>query len=228
MLASGLALAQSPPPELRTYRDPAGRFQFQHPSAFGQTSKGTDDGDRDRVAAIRFSEFSSGLREKRITLGGEAVLTRGLPLLDLQAAGGLYNAITLQIFPENISAMVRSAAPVLNAANLCGALSREHHIDPTDLGLRSLPDQQRNAVLQVDPMGNIEPTVASCEMDGETVTFDKESRTVPGGARRHIYGAVRFLPPPYSTFQLIRGSDNVPAGVLEQITAVVNSWRSEK
>jgi hypothetical protein len=214
--------------DLRPYRDPAGRFEFMYPSAFGRTEPGSDDGFRDRVAAIRFSEFSSGFRAKHMILGGEAVLTRGFPLLDLQAAGGLYNNITMQIFPEDIASVVRNALPVLNAKNLCDALGRKQHADPADLRLRSLTDQQRSAVLQVDSMGNIDPTVASCEVAGETVTFDKESVTISGGARRHIYGAVRFLPAPYSTFQLIRGSDDVPPELLEQITAVVKSWRALK
>lgn len=228
-LTAAILFASVAFPQQRTYQDPEDRFQFDYPASFGRAVRGADDGFRDRVAVIRFSEFSSGFRDKRIVLGGEAVLTSGLPLLELQAAGGLYNALTLQIFPENVSTVVRSAAPVLSAASFCEIVGRERHIHSTDLGLRSLTDQQINAVLQVDPIGNLEPAVERCRVDGDTVTFDKKSMTVPGGPRRHIHGAVRFLASPYSTFQLIRGTGDAPApDVLDQITALVKSWRPAK
>src|SRR5438046_1995479 len=97
ILAAGLGMAQSPPEGWRTYQDPRSRFQFVYPDGFGRPSPGTDDGFRSRTAAIRFSEFSAGVRSRRILLGGEAVLTSGPPQVDLQAAGGLYDPITLQI-----------------------------------------------------------------------------------------------------------------------------------
>src|SRR6266853_5426006 len=93
-----VAMAQSAPGTLRTYQDPQRRFQFTYPAGFGTPSAGTDNGFRDRTAAIRFSEFSAGVHTRRIILGGEAVLTVGPPQLDLQAAGGLYDALSLQIF----------------------------------------------------------------------------------------------------------------------------------
>jgi hypothetical protein len=97
---------------LRTYQDPQGRFQFTYPAAFGTPAAGTDNGFRNRTAAIRFSEFSAGEHAGRIILGGEAVLTSGAPQLDLQTVGGLYDAITLQIFPEPIVHVIRNALPV--------------------------------------------------------------------------------------------------------------------
>lgn len=99
MCAIGVA-AQDQPGTLRTYQDPQQRFQFTYPPEFGTPSPGTDNGFRDRTSAIRFSEFSAGVHARRIILGGEAELTSGPPQLDLQAAGGLYDAITLQIFPS--------------------------------------------------------------------------------------------------------------------------------
>ena len=46
------------------------------------------------------------------------------------------------------------------------------------------------------------------------------------GPSRYIYGAIRFLPAPYSSFQVIRGSgDELGAALIQQITAVVNSWK---
>ena len=65
------------------------QFEFSYPAAFGTVSAGTNDGFEDRVAALRFS----GLR------GVEAALTGGFPLVDRQAVGGLYDSITLEIFP---------------------------------------------------------------------------------------------------------------------------------
>jgi hypothetical protein len=226
MLFFGLALAQSPP-AMRIYQDPQMRFQFQYPSEFGTPSPGTDDGFRDRIAAIRFSEFSAGVRARRIILGGEVVLTGGRPQLDLQAAGGLYDPITLQIFPEQGATVVRNALPVLTASNLCEALHLEQHLDPADRRLQSLPAAQREGISRVDRMGNVAPKLLSCDVSGETVVFAKESAYDTGAARRHIYGAVRFLPAPYSSVQVIRGSADAPdAALLEQMKSVVNSWQS--
>lgn len=59
-------------------------------AAFGGASRATNDGFGEHVAAIRFSTF-------RARFGGEAVLTRGFPVIDLQAAGGLYDSLTLEI-----------------------------------------------------------------------------------------------------------------------------------
>src|SRR4029077_757580 len=82
----------------RLYRDPMGRFTFSYPSTLGSTQPGTNDGFQDRVAAIRFSTFPARFK-------GEAVLTRGFPLIDLQAVGGLYDSLTLEIFPEPLRAL---------------------------------------------------------------------------------------------------------------------------
>ena len=76
--------------------DPQGRFEFRYPTTFGNPLPGTNNGFGDRVAAIRFSL----LPPSPLRLGGEAALTRGFPLVDLQAAGGFYDAITLEIFPD--------------------------------------------------------------------------------------------------------------------------------
>jgi hypothetical protein len=90
----------------RQYRDPRGRFSFAYPDTFGTTSPGTNDGFGDRVAAVRFSRFPA-------SLGGEAALTRGFPLVDLQATGGLYDGITLEIFPEPLRRIVVDQLPRL-------------------------------------------------------------------------------------------------------------------
>ena len=141
----------------RTYQDPQKRFEFTYPAEFGAPSAGTDDGFRDRVAAIRFSEFSAGVRAGKIILGGEAVLTKESPQVDLQAAGGLYDGITLQVFPAPVAIDVRSALPRLTAANFCDAIARERHADPSDPRLSSLTAAQKTALAQVDQMGNACP-----------------------------------------------------------------------
>jgi hypothetical protein len=58
MYAIGVAMAQSQPDSLRTYQDPQGRFQFTYPAAFGMPARGTDNGFRNRTAAVRFSGAS--------------------------------------------------------------------------------------------------------------------------------------------------------------------------
>jgi hypothetical protein len=226
VLAVRLAMAQSSPEGWRTYHDPQSRFQFMYPDAFGSPSPGTDSGFRDRTAAIRFSEFSAGVHARRIILGGEAVLTAGPPQLDLQAAGGLYDSMTLQAFPASLAAVIRNALPVLTAENLCDAIGREQHLDPADGRLRSLAAEQKGAVAAVDRLGNQAPKVFRCEIRAGTVTFDKESASDRAGSSRRIYGAIRFLSGPYSSFQVIRGSADAPGpALLQQITTLVNSWK---
>jgi hypothetical protein len=209
--------------QTRTYQDGQKRFEFAYPAEFGATSPGTDSGFRDRVAAIRFADFSAGVHAGKIILGGEAVLTKGDPQVDLQAAGGLYDPITLGVFQAADSLVVRAALPRLTAANFCDAIARERHADPADPRLGSLATAVRNGLAQVDAMGNASPKVSRCDVSGDAVTFEKQA----GG--RHVYGTVRFLAPPYSSFQLIRGSAETPdASMLRQIAEVVNSWRETR
>ena len=220
--AGVLASAQSPD-SLRVYRDPEQRFEFRYPAEFGAPSAGTDNGFRDRVAAIRFPEFSAGIHERKIVLGGESALTKESPQVDLQAAGGLYDEITLQVFPGPAASLVRSVLPRLTASNFCDAITRERHADPADPRLRSLTAAEKTALGQVDQMGNVSPKVLRCDVSGDTVTFAKSS------GQRYVYGAIRFLPPPYSSFQLIRGSGEAPEpALLQRITDLVNSWRALK
>jgi len=227
LLAISIGSAQSPP-GMRTYQDPMARFEFSYPADFGIPSVGTDNGFRNRTAAIRFSEFSAGFRIGRVILGGEAVLTSGNVQLDIQAAGGLYDEITLGVFPERSATLIRNALPVLTPALLCDALSRPLHLDPQDPRLSALSAQERTGLPEADRMGNFAPKVVLCQVSGSTVTFDKESSRAANDPALHVYGAVRFLPPPYSSFQLIRGTAEAPSqALLDQITAVVNSWKGK-
>lgn len=168
--------------------------------------QGNNDGFEDRVAAIRFSTFSAGL-------GGEVALTRGLPVIDLQAVGGLYDAIAREVFPDPLS-----------PANFCQALAREQHLDPGHAALSPLTAPQRAAVVSVDGMRNVNPRVIQCVVNGTTVTFHKEAASQPGGPPQHVYGAVRFLASPYSTFQIVRAGPAPDSAILRQMTTLVRSW----
>lgn len=209
----------------QVYQDPQNRFVFAYPADFGALSPGTNDGAGDRVAAIRFARFSAGVQGGTLVFGGEAVLTRGFPLLDLQAAGGLYDEITLEIFPQPLRATIVRSLPRLTLNNFCAEIARETHVDPLAPAFASFSAPQKQALQKVDRMRNAAPKVLSCEVAGDTIRFHKEVAFESGGARQHVYGAVRFLPEPYSTFQMIRGGNNPPPALLEQITAVVQSWR---
>jgi hypothetical protein len=189
-----------------TYRDPRNRFEFIYPAAFGAPSAGTNDGFADRLAAIRFSGAAS--------FGGEAALTQGFPLLDRQAAGGLYDSITLEIFPDAQRASVLKDLPPLTPANFCDTIARPQHVSGPPL------------VVKVDRMRNIDPKVLRCDVAGDTVTFDKEVSWNEGGPRLHVIGAVRFLRPPYSTFQFIGiAAEAPPMAALGQIADLVKSWK---
>ncbi len=209
----------------QSYQDPQNRFVFNYPPDFGALSPGTNDGFGDRVAAIRFARFSAGVQNGTLVFGGEAVLTRGFPLLDLQAAGGLYDAITLEIFPQPLRAIILRSLPRLALNNFCTEIARATHVDPLAPAFASFSASQRQALQNVDRMGNGAPTVSLCEAVGDTIRFHKEVAFVEGGARQHVYAAVRFLPEPYSTFQVIRGGSDPPPALLEKMTALVQSWR---
>ena len=199
------------------YVDSGRRFRFSYPAEFGAPSPGTNDGFQDRVAAIRFAVFSSGI-------GGEAALTRGFPVVDIQAAGGLYDAITLEIFPDSMRRLIVQALTPLSVANFCQQIAQEQHLDPQVAGLAGLTAEQRLAIASTDRMRNVSPRVLQCVVDGTTVLFDKEVASQPGGPRQHVYGAIRFLEGPYATFQIVRAGPAPGASTLNQMAALVKSW----
>jgi hypothetical protein len=214
-IATATASAQTA--ALREYVDQSRRFRFSYPAAFGVPSPGTNDGFEDRVAAVRFSVFSAGL-------GGELALTRGLPVIDLQAIGGLYDAIALEVFPEPLRRVIVTALPPLTLATFCQALGREQHLDPETAALSALTAQQRAAVVSVDRMRNVNPRVHQCVVNDATITFDKEAAFQPGAPPQHIYGAVRFLESPYSTVQIVRAGPPPDPVKLTQMANLVKSW----
>jgi hypothetical protein len=203
----------------RAYNDPQGRFAFEYPAEFGATSPGTDDGFEDRLAAVRFAAFPA-------TYGGEAALTRGFPLIDLQAVGGLYDSLTLQIFPAPLRAQLRAQLQPLTAATFCAALRETTHLDSNLPAFAAWTAPQRQAIAQTDAMRNASARVVQCRVSGETVVFDKERAFQPGSPLQHVYGAVRFLAAPYSTFQVVAGGAPPTAALLKAIEEIVGSFRA--
>ena len=206
--------------QLAQYRDAKGRFEFDYPSSFGVPGAGTDNGFGGRVAAIRFAAFSTQ------GIGGEAVLLQGPPSVSVLALGGLYDDITSGALPDAMKAALAKALPRLTAASFCTQLRAERHIDAGAAAVAALGPRHREALLSLDSMGHIAPQVTRCEASGDTITFHKDATMVAGGARRHAYGAIRFLTGPYSAFYLVRAGQPPDATTLAQMSAVVASWRA--
>ena len=210
------------------YTDPQNRFSFSYPPAFGTPSRGTNDGFGDRVAAVRFSKFSSGIQNGKIVLGGETTLTKGFVLVDIQALGGLYDSITLKVFPDALRNNIISNLPVLTTTNFCQELAKEQHLDLNKSVFISLNQQQKDAIINMDKTRNTDPKVIRCDVDGDTVTFQKEVLVKLGHSksRQNIYGAIRFLASPFSSFQIIRATAETPTQeMLNNITSVVKSFK---
>jgi hypothetical protein len=151
-------------------------------------------------------------------------LTRGLPVVDIQAAGGLYDPISLEVFPEPTRRLIVQALTPLNVTNFCQQIALEQHLDPQVGALAGLTAQQKSAIAATDRMRNVSPRVLQCVVDGTTVTFDKEVAFQPCGPRQHVYGAIRFLEGPYATFQIVCAGPAPRSAVLGQLAAVVKSW----
>lgn len=225
--ALGMAL-QGPRADWLKYSDPGGRFSFSYPASFGPVSRGTNSGFGDRVSAVRFAAFSSGVRAGAIVLGGEAVVTKGFPCIDLQAVGGLYDSIAIEALSRPMQQDIITILPALSFANFCEQLRKAQHIDASDPRLATLTSQQRKAVASLDQLGNVDPNVLRCDVSGGIVIFHKQSAFSPTApqSRRHVYGAVRFLKPPFSSFQIIRATADAPSDeMLQTIAAVVESFR---
>ena len=215
--ATAAALLQQGPTAV--YRDPGNRFTFSYPSTYGSIGPGTADGYLDRVASFRFDAFPA-------RFGGEPVVTKGFPLIDLQALGGLYDSLTLEIFPEPLRTRIVTQLPRLTLANFCTALAAPRHLDPALPAFASLKPQERDAIAGTDVMRNANPHVTSCRTTGDRVTFQKERAFQPGAPLQHVYGTVRFLTGTYSTFQLIAGGDAPDAATTAAIENLVASFQS--
>ena len=112
------------------------------------------------MAAIRFTVFSSS------GIGGEVALTRGFPVVDIQAVGGLYDAITLEIFPKPMRQLIVQALAPLSATNFCQQIAQVQHLDPQVEVLARLTAQQKSVIAATDRMRNASPRVLQCVVDG--------------------------------------------------------------
>jgi len=198
-LAGGAISAQSP--DWSVYRDARGRFSFEYPVAFGAPGRGTNDGFEDRVAAVRFPN----LRE----LGGEVALTRGRIVLDIQALGGLYDPIALEVFPEAMRRQVVALIPPVTAENICQQLAAPDHLGAAP----DLTPAVRDIAGRLDRVRHVDPRVVRCDVKDRVVVFHKEAtfETPAAVVRQHLFGAVRFLDPPFSAVQFVRGMNMPPS-----------------
>jgi hypothetical protein len=207
---------QGAPAGWSTYVDPAKRFAFNYPPSFGQPERGTDSGFRNRVAAVRFS----GL----VGLGGEAVVTSGFIDVDVQTLGGLYDSIARGVLQDADVPVLVGALPPIAPSNFCSVLGSSDRVQGLKIAPRLL-----GAAKILDAMRNLNPLVHRCTVTGGVVVFHKETTFQSGAmaARQHLYGALRFLDAPYSSFQIVRGLNTPPSDadvtVLEQ---VVRSFKS--
>lgn len=212
--AALLAFLQTPP--VVEHRDPQGRFSVTHPRSYGTTSPGTNDGFGGRLAAVRFSAFPAAL-------GGELVLTTGFPYVDLQALGGLYDSIALEVFPDPLRRRIVAQLPRLTPGNFCDALSRAVHLDVDGPALSGFTPDQRAAIRRLDQIRSIKPVVVRCALADGVITFDRETSFQEGGPRQHIFGAIRFLDGNISSVQLVAGAPAPRARLIEEIGAIVRS-----
>ena len=204
-----IALAPAAGWQLQTYEDPEKRFTFRYPAVFGQPERGTDDGFRERVAAVRFAKVNL-----------EAVLTQGPVTVDRQAIGGLYDTMARQVIPEAALPRILQALAPVTADSFCDLLAATTHIArPETLSAKEL--QMARAA---DGLGHDAPRVLVCRRAGDTVTFHKEAGIGPGGGRRHVFGAIRFLPAPYSSFQIVGVGAAPASGDLDAMRSVVASF----
>ena len=121
LIAAALVLLVAQAAPVVEHRDPRGRFRFAYPQSYGAPFPGTNDGFAGRTA-VRFPAFPA-------VLGGELVLTRGFPYIDIQAVGGLYDSISLEVFRDELRKRVIARLPRLTAATFCDALARRHHLE---------------------------------------------------------------------------------------------------
>ena len=201
---------------VRPYSDPQGRFRFEYPASFGAPQRGTNDGFGDRLAAVRFSGLTG--------LGGEAVLTRGPLVLDMQALGGLYDPIALEVLPELTRRSVETQRMRVDIDTLCPALGTDQH-----LAAFTGSPQVLAAIMAVERMRNVMPRVVRCDVTGDRVVFHKEATFEAGtvSARQHIFGAVRFLTGGEATaFHIVRVGPSAPSTTeLAELDALVRSFR---
>jgi hypothetical protein len=205
----------TPPVPLSEHRDAQGRFRFAYPRSYGTASPGTNDGFNGRTS-IRFSSPPA-------PLGGELVLTHGFPYVDIQAVGGLYDSIALEVFPDALRRRIVAQLPRLSARTFCTALGQTTHLDVESPALASLTPDQRAGIRRLDLVRSIDLKVARCEAVNGVIAFHRVVRFQEGAAHQHIFGAIRFLEGDVSSVQLVAGAGTPPLALVDEMAAVVRS-----
>lgn len=219
VVAGGQSTAAQPPP-MTEHRDAKSPVRFTYPRSYGPTSPGTNDGFNGRQA-IRFASFPA-------PLGGELVLTRGFPYVDLQAVGGLYDSIALEVFPDALRRRIVALLPRLSANTFCTALGQTTHLDVDSPALASLTPDQRAGIRRLDLVRSIDAKVARCETVNGVIAFHRVVRFQEGAPHQHIFGAIRFLDGEYSSVQLVAGAALPPSALVDELAAVVRSVAVQK
>jgi len=138
---------------------------------------------------VRFQSF----------IGVEAVLTKGPVTVDRQAIGSLRDYFGRELIPDAMWPSIAAAIPPATAENFCALFASTDHL----AGVTTLSARVLEVARGADAIGNLDPKVIACTRTGTTVVFDKEAGLGPGAGRRRVYGAIRFLPAPYSSFQIV-------------------------
>lgn len=138
----------------------------------------------------------------------------------------MYDDIASGTLPPALKKIVETVVPPLTASNFCQALGREQHIDVASAPFAKLSMQHREALRDLDRMGNHAPKVTRCEITGDTIVFDKEAAMVAKGPARPSYGAVRFLKGRYSSVHLVRAGGTPSAEDIGNMVRVVSSFRT--
>lgn len=206
------------------YSDPQNRFSFYYPSYFGISSEEEDIGLED-ISSVKFSDFSYSSQENKIILGGLAVLREGFVLVDIQALGGLYDPISQTVFDKKDLDNILENIPTLTAENFCDELAKASHIDLSKSVFSYLSEELKDAIISIDQARNFNPKIINCNVFEDTVTFYKEGG-YEFGPVNHIYGAIKFLKSPFSSFQIVRVTAEEPTQeMLSNITSVVKSFK---
>lgn len=220
--------------EWSIYRDVQNRFEFSYPANFGIAIPDirVDMPDGDLGEMFFFPQFSHGFRNGKIVLEGGLVARFGRTWVGAQALGGLYDPILagglIDNFPVAVQERLRSQAENLTISNFCSELSKSEHISIDDSVFNNVTHEQRQAIIGLDRMRNLNPEVIVCKTSDYIVVFHKKVVAQFGQVRniQHIYGAIGFLNDSFTSVQFIRiTSDSLTKELLETMTKVVRSFK---
>ena len=111
--------------------------------------------------------------------------------------------------------------PILGAA-----LAHSAALVSSEPVTKILSQKMKEGIMNMDRMRNHRPEMVLCKFSRNTVSFHKKASFQQGTPKQHIYGAVRFVRSPYSSFQMVRvGNDPPDRKLIEIMTRVVNSIR---